>query len=822
MIIHKSFGLDLGTTNSTASVIVDGKVIYAEEGVAKNKTIPSIIALKKDGSEICGSLAKNEFYSGNKNSKKSIKREMGKKTKIKLGSNEFSPEEISSKIINYCKECLLDTIKVENNVVYDHVVVTVPAYFNLAQKDATRKAAELAGLTVDMLLEEPSSAAINYAIANNVDNGIFFVFDLGGGTFDVSILEKNENIPMVLATAGNNFLGGDNFDMILARYFLDVLKEQGNDLEHVEVSFDDKNFRLLMFAAENVKKQLSVNDSYNIYFPDIFRDNSGVELSIENFTRKQFNKLIKEKVEKDIICECDKALKLLEKNHGKTLDDITHILMVGGSTKIPYVQEVIKKKYCVTDKLKDLEIYEPNLSVSAGAAFVSNSNGYIISDDENEIIISMNASYSVDNDIYLSGIITKGNIDKVSINIDGNEIESTIDDNNSFVLIVEKNKYKNQDIKFYNGDQCINQFKSEDNSDIDIISPMPIQNETIAVTIIDVEKGKVEQYPIVFEGAFLPSETTEFFKINEYSNKQIVLPIWEGSRKIFNFIIDLPDNIKIGSKISVTTMVDSISNITLDVKLDNMSLSGRYEYIEQEDINFEETESLEEIFEQSIKYVEDDNDKEKLLEEKENIVRELTEAKNNNDDIHYANVSQKFEKTISDMPTAPVLTEEKFDEVADYIKDKLNDKCKFNQYDVDNQCFYGKRYLRKDNLVEAQKCMDELLSMKDSVDLISTPSKYFDEIKKTVSVVLLVALNTLENPGTDPALKNAISNELESNGEEIQDILNKYDESDNCESMIEDSDRLVALTARLYHLMLNQMPSSSTSNPLFNGLVSKA
>lgn len=821
MIIHKSFGLDLGTTNSTASIIKDGKVLYAEENPGKNKTIQSIIAVRNNGKEVCGTLAKNEFYIGNENSKKSIKREMGKKTSIKIGDNNYSPEEISSKIINYCKECLIDTIGKEENVIYDKVVITVPAYFNLAQKDATRKAGELAGLDVQLLLEEPTAAAINYAVSNKIENGLFFVFDLGGGTFDVSILEKTENIPTVLATAGNNFLGGDNFDLILARHFLDVLKERGNAVDDIVASPDDKKFRLLMFAAENVKKQLSINETYNIYFPDIFKDNTGIELSIDDFNRKQFNELIKDKVEKDIIKECDKALKILEENHGKTLNDITHILMVGGSTKIPYIKEAIQKHYCITDKLKELTIFEPDLSVSAGAAFVANTNGYSIEDDKNNILIDMNASYVIDNKLYLSGKIVNGDIDKVSIILD-EDIFAKVEKDKTFVLEVDSDKYKNQEINLYKGDQCINKLATEDDGSIDIIAPTPIQNETIAVTIIDVEKGKTEQFPIVYEGTYLPSETTETFKINEYSNKQIVLPIWEGSRKIFNFIIKLPKDAKIGSKLSVTTYVDTISNITLSVDMDGEKLKGEYEYITQEEINVEESNNLDEIFNERIKYVENEEEKEKIITQRDDIVRELEEAKNNNDETHYANVAQRFEKTISELPTSPVLTEEKFDELAKEIKSKLNDDSKISSYDVDNQCFYGKRYLKKDNLSEAQKCMDNLLSMKASVDLISNPKNYFDQIKTIVTVIIAVSLNCINDPNTSPSLKNEINNELNLKFKEIDEILKKYDEDDNKPEMIEDADRLVALTSRLYQLIANEMPEESTNNALFNGLVSKA
>ncbi|MDD3453548.1 MAG: Hsp70 family protein [Bacilli bacterium] len=822
MIMHKSFGLDLGTTNSTASVVKEGKVIYAEEKPAKNKTIPSIIAIRKNASEVCGSLAKNEFYTGNENSIKSIKREMGKKVDFKVGDNDYSPEMISSKIIAYCKECLIDTIGKEDNVVYDKVVITVPAYFNLAQKDATRKAGELAGLNVQMLLEEPTAAAINFVVSNNIENGLFFVFDLGGGTFDVSILEKIENIPTVLATAGNNFLGGDNFDFILARYFLDVLREQGHSLKDITASAEDKKFRLLMFAAENVKKQLSINESYNIYFPDIFKDNTGVELLIDDFTRTKFNDLIKDKVEKDIIKECDKALKLLEENHDKKLEDITHILMVGGSTKIPYIQNIVKEKYCVTNNLKELTFYEPDLSVSAGAAFVANTNGYSIEDEKNCLNVDMNAAYVINDELYITGQIISGNIDRISIKINNQEVNAELSEDKMFTIIIPKKDYNNQEIKFYNKDVCINSINTEDNGDVDIIAPTPIQNETIAVTIIDVEKGKTEQYPIVFEGSYLPSEVTETFKINEFSNKQIILPIWEGSRKIFNFIIDLPKDSKIGDKISVTTFVDTISNVTLDVRMNEKKLDGSYEYITQESIDNEETENLDELFDERIKCVEDFELKEKLITQREDIVRELEEAKSNNDETHYANVNQKYEKAVSEMPISQALTEEKFDEVATYIKEKNISESKFTNYDVDNQCFYGKRYLRKENILEAEKCMDALLSMKDSIDLLGSPNKYFNQIKSIVSVVLAMAITYIDDPTANPSIKHAINNEINLNYPEIDKLMKKYNEDDNDPEMINDADKLVGLTARLYQLIQSELPEGTTNNSLFNGLVSKA
>ena len=207
-------------------------------------------------------------------------------------------------------------------MVYDRIVITVPAYFSIAQKDATRKAGEIAGLDVLMLLEEPTAAAINYTVKNNINNGVFMVYNLGGGTFDVSIIEKIENIPVVLATAGNNFLGGDNFDNMLARYFIDVLNNDlGYDIDTDLKTSNPHKYNALLLAAENVKKNLSQNETFSINYYDVFKDNSGVDLVIDEFSRKQFENIIKDKIVIDTFNECDKALEIFKKS-GRTTSDI--------------------------------------------------------------------------------------------------------------------------------------------------------------------------------------------------------------------------------------------------------------------------------------------------------------------------------------------------------------------------------------------------------------------------------------------------------------------------------------------------------------------
>lgn len=824
MKIHKSFGLDLGTTNSTVSIVKNGKILFAEEGRAKNKSIPSVVAIRRDGSKVVGTVAKNEFYSGNMDAVKSIKRQMGKNTSFIIGGEDISPEDISADIISYCRDCLINTIEPDSDVIYDRAVITVPAYFSLAQKDATRKAGELAGIDVQMLLEEPTAAAINYALNNDIENGVFFVFDLGGGTFDVAILEKTGNIPNVLAIAGNNYLGGDNIDFILARYFLDHLKSTAFNVPNIKVDNSDCKFRMLMFAAENVKKQLSITDAYSIYFPDIFKDNSGIELMINDFTRDHFNSLIRDKIETDIVNECDKALSLLEEKSGKTLEDITHIIMVGGSTKIPFVQEVIKEKYCITQKLTDVTVYEPDTSVSAGAAYVANANGSVIEDEEFGILIRMNASYVVDQTVYITGNVERGDITELGIRDSIGEERVLISNDKSFALTASAGRFDtNCTYTFYKDSTLLSSASNEDNSSVDIIAPAPVQNEDIAIEIIDVEKGKVEKYPILSSGTYLPSISTEHFKINEFSKERIVLPVWEGYRRVFDFIIDLPDNTMIGSRIAVETHVDTVSDISLVVKMNGCELHGRYEYVAQEDIEDIQVEKLDNLFEQRIKYVDSEEGKEELVSKKEILDRELREARNNNDKNHFSNVSQKMEKFIvEELPATPTISEKEFNKIGAEIKEKITSAVQYSEHDIDTLCFYGKRFLIRKNTEEAQKCMDELISIKEIVELISSPADFFEQAKASSIALLDAVFLYVKNPSSDIRIVEQLKREIIRVQDDLGVILNKYKNSGSENEMKKDGERLIELTTDLYQIMQKVMSKDDNSLNIFKGLVSKA
>jgi hypothetical protein len=391
------------------------------------------------------------------------------------------------------------------------------------------------------------------------------------------------------------------------------------------------------------------------------------------------------------------------------------------------------------------------------------------------------------------------------------------------MIIAPSNRFnENCTYTFYNENIDVSKVVNADNSSVDIIAPTPIQNEDIAIEIIDVEKGKVEIFPILASGTYLPSKSTEYFKINEYSKEQVVLPVWEGPRKIFNFIIDLPKDVKIGDKLSVTTFVDLISNVTLNVELEGVSLKGRYEYIEQEKMDESQVEILEELFEKRIDYIEDQAQKEALKNQKANITRELKEARSNNDENHFANVSQKYEKVVAEMPATPTLTDEQFELIGSYIKSKLNPELKYSEFDIDNLCFHGKRLIKKGNTAEAQKCMDELIQIKDSVDLANSPEPFYDMCKVSVLQILIFAREYIDDPQADIAIVDTVNREYNKVHEELESLLTKYDDGHTSPEMKQDGQKLLQLTAGIYQAMQSVMPSDDASVSAYRGLVSKA
>ena len=327
MSSEKIIGIDLGTTNSCVAVMEGGQptVITNTEGI---RTTPSVVAFTKNGERLIGEPAKRQAVTNADNTISSIKRKMGSDEKVTIDGKKYSPQEISAMILQKLKgdaESYLGE-KVTK------AVITVPAYFNDAQRQATKDAGKIAGLEVERIINEPTAAALAYGLDNEKEQKIM-VYDLGGGTFDVSIIDIGDGVIEVLSTAGNNRLGGDDFDQKITDYMLADFKVK----EGVDLSNDKMALQRLKEAAEKAKKELSTATTTNINLPFITATNEGPKHFDMTLTRAKFDELTADLVE--LTAE---PVKRALSDAGITASDLGKVLLVGGSTRIPAVQEKVK------------------------------------------------------------------------------------------------------------------------------------------------------------------------------------------------------------------------------------------------------------------------------------------------------------------------------------------------------------------------------------------------------------------------------------------------------------------------------------------------
>ena len=325
--MSKIIGIDLGTTNSCVAVMEGGEatVIPNPEG---NRTTPSVVAFK-DGERLVGEVAKRQAIT-NPNTIQSIKRHMGTDYKVEIEGKSYTPQEISAIILQKLKSYAEDYLGEK----VTKAVITVPAYFNDAQRQATKDAGKIAGLEVERIVNEPTAAALAYGLDKEDDQTIL-VFDLGGGTFDVSILELGDGIFEVKATSGDNRLGGDDFDQVIIDYLVEQFKKDNG----IDLSQDKMALQRLKDAAEKAKKELSGVTQAQISLPFITADASGPKHLEVSLSRAKFEELSSHLVEKTM-GPTRQALK----DAGLTANDIDKVILVGGSTRIPAVQEAIKRE----------------------------------------------------------------------------------------------------------------------------------------------------------------------------------------------------------------------------------------------------------------------------------------------------------------------------------------------------------------------------------------------------------------------------------------------------------------------------------------------
>ena len=324
----KIIGIDLGTTNSCVAVMEGGKpvVITNAEGM---RTTPSVVAFTKTGERVVGEPAKRQAVTNADKTISSIKREMGTDYKVTIDDKKYSPQEISAMILQKLKS---DAENYLGEKVTE-AVITVPAYFNDAQRQATKDAGKIAGLDVKRIINEPTAAALSYGLDNENEQRIM-VYDLGGGTFDVSIIEIGDGVIEVLSTAGDNRLGGDDFDNVITQYMLDDFKAK----EGVDLSTDKMAMHRFKEAAEKAKKELSSSTTTNINLPFITATAEGPKHFEMNLTRAKFNELTAHLVERTAT-PVSKALN----DAGLNASELSKVLLVGGSTRIPAVQDKVKQ-----------------------------------------------------------------------------------------------------------------------------------------------------------------------------------------------------------------------------------------------------------------------------------------------------------------------------------------------------------------------------------------------------------------------------------------------------------------------------------------------
>ncbi len=602
MIVSKGVGIDLGTTNSAVAVMdpTNSQVIVHEDTVGR-KTTPSCVWRDSDSAEIVVGHHAYQRRGSIPEPVRSVKRDMGSDVNSDLSGRQVTPTEVSSLILRELRGQITADVEQfgEDAVRYavDRAIITVPAYFDLPAIEATREAGRMAELEVLELLNEPTAGAIHYCWKHDIGEGLFLVYDLGGGTFDVSVLQRIANEFSVLAISGDNFLGGDNFDVALARLIEKKLAADGYDLD-ADATGDPQQrlvFNQLLRLAEQTKIALSEQDQFLLRDQSLADADGNRVIAEMMIEREEFENLIRDEIATTLDLAHD-ALRKAEDRSGTGLSDIEHVVLVGGSTYIPLVQRMIKQSLCDPDDGARCDMPSPdtpNLAVAMGAAIRAASLGVRITDDDRTASISFRGLSATDSPVRT----ISGRAEPIDggCNLSGGTICLSSDDGEIFLeeTLDQDGAFSFREVPVGTGDSSVLNVSVIDAEDRTVTSfaynavhgrarqrlgsadfgtavlPMPILLEGR-------EGDQLTQRELLAEGETLPAKGTFTFYLSDRSGT-VRLPIYQGNRVIKEILADIPPTLPVGTPLLFQIECDRQAQITVECRVGEEAFGGSIE-----------------------------------------------------------------------------------------------------------------------------------------------------------------------------------------------------------------------------------------------------